>query len=118
MAGFLEQTLDDGSLKNYLDDTRDAYKQAAKVTVDAIDEFCATRRLVPQGGIYTLAEFGDGSDSFVTELMKNTGVLFVPGIGFGESARPGVRVSYGPLVEDMDKIVEGMKRVGEYLHEN
>ncbi|NYT12333.1 MAG: pyridoxal phosphate-dependent aminotransferase [Methanomassiliicoccales archaeon] len=118
MAGFLEQTLDDGSLKNYLDDTRNAYKRAAKVTVDAIDEYCGTRRLLPQGGIYTLAEFGDGSDSFVTELMKNTGVLFVPGIGFGESARPGVRVSYGPLVEDMDKIVEGMKRVGEYLHEN
>lgn len=116
MAGFLEQTLDDGNLKKYLDETRDSYKQAAKVTVEAIDKYCGTRRLVPEGGIYTLAEFGDGSQAFVTELMKNTGVLFVPGIGFGEGARPGVRVSYGPLVEDTDKISEGMKRVGEYLH--
>jgi aminotransferase len=118
MAGFLDQTLDDGSLKNYLDETCNAYKKAANVTVEAIDEYCGSRRLVPQGGLYTLVELGDGSEAFVTEVMKNTGVLFVPGFGFGESARPGVRVSYGPLVNDVERIEEGMRRVGKYLHEN
>lgn len=118
MARFLEETLDDGSLAAYLRDTRNAYQEAARITVDSIDRYCGSRRLVPQGGLYTVMELGDGGENLVNDVMRNTGVLFVPGVGFGESTKRGVRVSYGPLVEDTEKIKEGMRRVGEYLHSN
>lgn len=118
MARFLEQTLDDGSLATYLQDTRNAYQEAARITIDSIDQYCGVRRLVPQGGLYTVMELGDGGDALVNDVMRNTGVLFVPGIGFGQSTKRGVRVSYGPLVEDTEKIKEGMRRVGEYIHSN
>jgi aspartate/methionine/tyrosine aminotransferase len=55
------------------------------------------------------------SDLFVTNILKNTGVLLVPGKGFGPSLRNGVRISYGPLVENTEKITEGIKRIGDYL---
>jgi len=117
MAEFLDRTISNGSLKVYLNETNETYKEAARVTVDAIEKYTDARSLVPQGGIYTVAELGGGSETFVMDVMKNTGVLLVPGIGFGESTRSGVRISYGPLVEDMTKIEEGMERVGNYLDE-
>jgi aspartate/methionine/tyrosine aminotransferase len=36
----------------------------------------------------------------------------VPGRGFGPSLRNAVRISYGPLVHDPDRIEEGVRRVG------
>ena len=46
-------------------------------------------------------------------VVKNTGVLFVPGKGFGKSLEKGVRISYDPWVDDLEKIKEGMERVGD-----
>ena len=48
----------------------------------------------------------------VEEVLKNTGVLFVPGWGFGRTLQDAVRV---PLVNDLEKIDEGMRRAGELL---
>ena len=48
--------------------------------------------------------------------FKNTGVLFVPGWGFGRSVKDAVRISYGPLVNDIEKIDVGFKRVANYLN--
>jgi len=115
MARFLEESLSDGSLERYLTDANELYKRAARVTVGSIDKYCGLRRLVPQGGLYTLMEIGDGSENLILDIMKNTGVLLIPGTGFGDSSKNGVRISYGPLVNDTGKIIEGMKRVGEYL---
>jgi aspartate/methionine/tyrosine aminotransferase len=53
---------------------------------------------------------------FVEDVLKNTGVLFVPGWGFGRSVRNAVRISYGPLVNDFEKISVGFKRVADYLN--
>jgi len=115
MARYLEEALADGSLTKYLNETREAYRQAAHVTASAIDEFCGLRRLEAQGGLYMMMELGSDADEMVGEIMRNTGVLFVPGSGFGRSTSTGVRVSYGPLVNDRDRIREGFERTGEYL---
>lgn len=115
ITAYLKKSLDDNSLKNYLDKTRADYKKAADVTTNAIDKHLGLPRLTPQGGLYTVIKVGMDSDKFVMDVLKNTGVLFVPGKGFGESLREGVRLSYGPWVDNTKWIEEGIRKVGEYL---
>ncbi len=113
---YIEESIKDGSLKQYIEDVKKDYKNAADITINAIDEHLGMRRLVPQGGLYTVMDVGMDGDEFVPEILKNTGVLFIPGIGFGESLKNAVRISYGPLVNDTGKIEEGIKRVADYLN--
>ncbi len=104
------------SIKNYIDKIREDYRKAAMETVKSINEFLSFKYLEPQGGLYVSAHVGMDSDQFVVDVMKNTGVLFVPGKGFGKSMEKGIRISYGPLVRDISKISEGIGRVGKYLN--
>ena len=115
MAKYLEETIDNGNLRRYLNNINESYKEAARITVNSIDEYVGLRRTVPQGALYVIMEVGEDGEKWTEETLRNTGVMFIPGFGFGESLRNGVRVSYGPLVENTDKIPEGMKRVGEYV---
>ncbi len=112
---YVKSSIEDNSLKKYIEESRIKYKKAAEVTVRAIDEYLKMRVLRPQGGLYTVMDVMKDSDSFVTDVLKNTGVLLVPGKGFGPSLRNGVRISYGPLVENTEKITEGIERIGNYL---
>jgi aspartate/methionine/tyrosine aminotransferase len=115
LISFLNESLSDGSLRKYLDDARKAYREAALITLKAIDQNLGMRRLEPQGGLYTVMDVGRPSEQFVQDVMKNTTVLFVPGAGFGSTLQNAVRISYGPLVNDTEKIKEGLERVGRYL---
>jgi aminotransferase len=115
VSAFLKDSIADGGLGKYLEDARHAYKKAAEVTVKAIDEHLGMKRLVPQGGLYTVMDVGQPADEFVQDVMKNTNVLFVPGTGFGSTLQNAVRISYGPLVHNIEKINEGFERVGKYL---
>jgi aspartate/methionine/tyrosine aminotransferase len=67
---------------------------------------------MPEGGLYTVVDVGEDGDDFVRRVLKETGVIMVPGRGFGPSLRNAVRISYGPLVHDPDRIEEGVRRVG------
>ncbi len=113
---YLNESLRDGSLRRYLDKTRQEYRNAADITIRSIDEFLGMRRLIPKGGLYTVMDVGRDADEFVPEVLKNTGVLFIPGGGFGKTLKNAVRISYGPLVNDIDRIREGMERVSNYLN--
>jgi aspartate/methionine/tyrosine aminotransferase len=42
-------------------------------------------------------------------------VLVVPGRGFGPSLANGIRISYGPLVMNTEKIREGLARLGKWM---
>lgn len=55
------------------------------------------------------------SSEFTREVLEKTGVIFVPGWGFGDTLKKAVRLSYGPLVHNLDKIDIAMKRVGDFL---
>jgi aspartate/methionine/tyrosine aminotransferase len=57
---------------------------------------------------------GDG-DRFVADVLEATGVIFVPGSGFGPSLANGIRVSYGPLVHDLARMEAGFERVRAHL---
>ena len=73
------------------------------------------RHLKPQGGLYSVVDVGRDGDEFVRDVLEHTGVIFVPGSGFGPSLTRGIRVSFGPLVRDLPRLQEGFRRVGEYL---
>ena len=110
-TSYIEKSLQDGSLKKYIEKVKNDYKKAADVTVNFIREYLNMPCLTPQGGLYTLMKVNEDGEEFVKKILKKTGVLFIPGRGFGESLRQAVRISYGPLVENLNLIEEGLKRV-------
>ena len=114
-ARFLDETLSDGSLKTYIDDMRNLYERTARVTMDSIDRHLGLPRLEPMGGLYTCVKIGEDPVGFTEDILRNTGVLFIPGTGFGPSMDEAVRISYGPLCYDHDRIEEGMEKVGNYI---
>jgi aspartate/methionine/tyrosine aminotransferase len=116
-AWFLERTIADGSLKTYIEDTRHLYEKTAGVLMTAIDSKLGWKRLSPDGGLYTCCPTPQGTEPvmFVEQVLKATGVLLIPGTGFGPSMEHGLRLSYGPLCYDHGHITEGMERISHYL---
>lgn len=117
MARYLARAIDDGSLRAYVDRANALYREAARVTLEAIDTHIGRRRLTPSGGLYTVMDVGRNADEFVPDALKATGVLVVPGRGFGASIANGVRISYGPMVTTPDRITEGLRRLGAWMRQ-
>jgi aspartate/methionine/tyrosine aminotransferase len=115
MARYLRQAIPDGSLRRYVADANARYAEAARVTLDAVDRHLARPRLSPAGGLYTVVDVGGPADDFVPRALKATGVLVVPGGGFGPSIANGVRISFGPLVMDTPRIDTGLERLGRWM---
>lgn len=112
LATYVERALEDGSLRRYLGDTNELYRGAAEHTVRCVREHLGMPCLDPQGGLYTVVDVGRDGDAFVHEALSRTGVIMVPGRGFGPSLTNAVRLSFGPLVKDLPRIEEGLRRVG------
>jgi aspartate/methionine/tyrosine aminotransferase len=115
MTRYLAQAISDGSLRAYIGETNARYRVAARVTLDAIDEHLGRPRLEPHGGLYTVVDVGTDAEAFVPRALQATGVLVVPGGGFGQTLQTGVRISYGPLVTTPDRIREGIARLGRWM---
>ena len=115
MARYLKAAIPGGSLRRYVDQANVLYKHAADVTLAAVDTHLHRPRLKPAGGLYTVVDLGTNADEFVPRALKATGVLLVPGAGFGASLTNGVRISFGPLVRDTAKIEEGLARLGAWM---
>jgi aminotransferase len=115
MARYLKQAIADGSLRKYIDHANVMYKNAASVTLKAVDTYLQRPRLTPFGGLYTCVDIGTNAEAFVPKALQATGVLVVPGGGFGASLTNGVRISFGPLVRDTAKIEEGLERLGRWM---
>ena len=115
MAAYLKRAIEDGSLRQYVDEANALYRHAADVTMAAIDRHLGRPRLTPFGGLYTVVDIGTNAEAFVPKALQATGVLVVPGAGFGPSLDNGVRISFGPLVKDTGKIEEGLERLGRWM---
>lgn len=115
LANYLERAVEDGSLIGYLAEAREDYRTAAAHATRCIEEHLGMRYLAPQGGLYVVADVGGDGDEFVRDVLEATGVIFVPGSGFGPSLTNGIRVSYGPLVHDLERMEAGFQRVGAHL---
>jgi len=115
LAQYLTESLDDGSLAAYLESSRQDYAAAARHMCDCIERHLDLPYLKPQGGLYTVIDVRRNADELVRELLAATGVILVPGGGFGATLARAVRVSFGPLVNDHDRMEEGFARIGRWL---
>jgi aspartate/methionine/tyrosine aminotransferase len=115
MTRYVTRAIADGSLRQYIADANLLYREAARVTLRAVDEHLQRPRLEPMGGLYTVVDVGTDADAFVPRALQATGVLVVPGGGFGPSIRNGVRISYGPMVRTPARIDEGLARLGKWM---
>jgi aspartate aminotransferase len=115
LANYLERAVEDGSLERYLEEARDDYRAAAAHATRCIEGYLGMRYLTPQGGLYVVVDVGGDGDRFVADVLEATGVIFVPGSGFGPSLANGIRVSYGPLVHDLARMEAGFERVRAHL---
>ncbi len=116
-ARFLQQTLENNQLKQYLSDIRNLYKTTAQVLITALTKNLDWPYLPPAGGLYTCCPTPNHIPSydFSETLLKATGVLVIPGKGFGPSMNHAIRLSYGPLCYHHNRICEGIERIATYL---
>lgn len=115
LTEYINTAISNNSLIKYIDETKLLYKETAKVTIEAVKRYIGLPCLEPEGGLYTCIQVNKNSAEFVEDVLKATGVLFVPGWGFGRTVAHSVRLSYGPLVYEHQLIEDGLKKVGKYL---
>lgn len=112
---FINNSIKSKSLIKYIKQTNKLYKNAAEKTVKILKEKFDFKIIDPEGGLYIFMNVERESSKFVEEILKKTGVSFVPGWGFGRTGTKAIRISFGPLVEDIEKIERGLTKVADYL---
>ena len=115
---FINDSIDNGSLDTYLQNTRKLYKNAAETTAELIKKHLGFPIIKPDGGLYIFMNVKTNSAEFVETVLRKTGILFIPGWGFGRTGKNAVRLSFGPLVEQLDKIEQGIIKISKYLNES
>jgi aspartate aminotransferase len=114
---YVEKAVTNNSLIPYLVKANELYQSAAAHTLQCIQAKTELQCTIPQGGLYTFVKVGLDGAKFVDEVLKKSGVLLVPGWGFGRTGINAVRICYGPLVNDHDKITLGIEKLAEYLRQ-
>jgi len=114
---FINDSIEDGSLDIYLQKTRKLYKNTAEKTAEIIRKHLDFPIIQPDGGLYIFMNVKTNSAKFVENILTKTGVLVIPGWGFGRTGTNAVRVSFGPLVDEIDKIEQGIIKISKYLKE-
>lgn len=115
LTRFIQESIKNEYLVNYIKETRKMYKNTAEKTVKLLKEKFNYKIIVPEGGLYIFMNIETDGAKFVQDVLKATGVSFVPGWGFGRTGENAIRISIGPLVEDFEKIEKGLERVEKYL---
>ncbi len=82
-----------------------------------VDGFAAIgwKMTKPQASMFIWAELPEGytsSKDFAIEILEKTGVLFIPGVAFGQQGEGYVRIA---LVQSADKLKEAVERIGAYF---
>jgi len=101
--------------QDQLIEVRQKLRRRRDITVEMLNAIDGITCVRPEGAFYAFPRLHiDGSDDeFVRELIRETGVVVVPGSGFGE--RPGTkhfRVVYLAPEEVLEKAYE---RIGDFL---
>lgn len=105
-------------IEEHINKIKAVYKERCTTMLSCIEEFfpknlCYSK---PEGGLFIWVEIPDSVDSreLFSECLKNN-VAFVPGSPFfpNGTKRNTFRLNYSNMSKD--KIIEGMKRIGEVL---
>ena len=115
LTKFINDSIESNTLIDYIKKTAKLYKNAAEMTVEILKKKIGCKIITPDGGLYIFMKVDMDGGKFVEDVLKKTGVLFIPGWGFGRTGINAIRLSFGPLVEDIDKIEEGIEKVAIYL---
>ncbi|MCS7337707.1 MAG: pyridoxal phosphate-dependent aminotransferase [Verrucomicrobiae bacterium] len=115
LADYIRRGIAADSIKPYVMQMIARYEAVARFTVEAVHKHLGVPCIEPQGGLYTVVRVGMDSSEFARRALENAGVVVVPGWGFGDTLKHGVRLSYGPLVNDLEKIDLGVRRLSRVL---
>ncbi|MHA1747377.1 MAG: pyridoxal phosphate-dependent aminotransferase [Promethearchaeota archaeon] len=115
LTNYINSSIRNKTLLPYIKKINIQYKAAAEQTIKSIKSNLRFPVLEPEGGLYTCMRVDIDGAKFVEDVLKATGVLLVPGWGFGRTVKNAVRVSFGPLVNDLEKINFGFEKMARYL---
>jgi aspartate aminotransferase len=118
LTKFINDSIDNNILTDYIEDTKKLYKQAAKKTAELIKQNLKFKIIEPDGGLYIFMKVDTDGQEFVQEILKKTGILFIPGWGFGNTGKNAVRISFGPLINNTSKIEEAIIKIGKILKQD
>ncbi|HWR62126.1 MAG TPA: pyridoxal phosphate-dependent aminotransferase, partial [Clostridia bacterium] len=82
----------------------DKYSIRRKLIVEGINSIEKLSCIKPKGAFYAfpnITRTGLSSEEFAVELLKKTGVVTVPGSGFGEAGEGFIRISYATSEENI-----------------
>ncbi|HDD68958.1 MAG TPA: pyridoxal phosphate-dependent aminotransferase [Candidatus Korarchaeota archaeon] len=99
-----------------LEETPKKYHKIASLVCDELDKVPHIRYLRPAGGFYVffdVKEILEDSKTFVSQLLNDWQVALAPGVDFGMEG--WVRLSFAPVVEDQELLVEGMERIRKFI---
>ena len=118
LTKFINDSIDNNILTDYIEDTKKLYKQAAKKTAELIKQNLKFKIIEPDGGLYIFMKVDTDGQEFVQEILKKTGILFIPGWGFGNTGKNAVRISFGPLINNTSKIEEAIIKISKILKQD
>jgi aspartate aminotransferase len=102
-----------GEVDEEIEQMRQAFEKRAEEAVKLFNEIDGLSVIQPQGAFYlfvNIKDIADKSIAFCEELLKETGVAVVPGIGFGSEGY--FRFSFAT---DITTIREGIRRIEKFV---
>lgn len=102
--------------EEYLNGLRKSYQRQRDLMIEAIKVELGevVRYSIPQGGMFLWLKLINGEDAMALLMRcKKRGVLFVPGIVFGEGNENTLRLNYSNA--SSDEIKKGIRIIGEEL---
>jgi aspartate aminotransferase len=116
LTKYIDEASQAGTMVPYMKEMSRKYQHVATQTISLINQYLGLPYIEPEGGLYTCIKIDIDGAKFVEDVLRSTGVLLVPGWGFGKTVQNGVRISYGPLVNDVQKIEDGLSKISRYLN--
>ncbi len=102
-----------GEVNDEIESMRQAFEARASEAVKLFNEIDGLSVLAPKGAFYlfvNIKEVSDDSIAFCKQLLQETGVAVVPGVGFGSEGY--FRFSFAT---DIDTIREGIGRIKRFV---
>lgn len=94
---------------------RQIFNERRRVMIDGLRQIGFGVGVEPTGAFYVFADarrFSDRSYDFAFEILNGAHVGVTPGIDFGRRGEGYLRFSYA---NSLDRIQEGLRRIGDYL---